>query len=125
MEAMIINDRTEKSTLSNGNDMSMTDDGLSRKNMRQTGDIYSHIAYVPARGCQYLFYVNVDTGEYIEHRINDERGILRETERAAGFFEKCEREVRLFIHPEDQDVFVNTMNRHQGAAAATAHISAK
>lgn len=111
MEANIINDRTEKSTLTNGNDMSMTGDGLSRKNMRQTGDIYSHIAYVPARGCQYLFYVNADTGEYIEHRIDDERGILRETERAAGFFEKCEREVRLFIHPEDQDVFVNTMNR--------------
>ena len=111
MEAMIIKDRAEKSTLSNEYDMSMTDAGLSRKNMRQTGNLYSHIAYVPARGCQYLFYVNVDTGEYIEYRTDDERSILRETERTAGFFEKCEREVRLFIHPEDQDVFVNTMNR--------------
>ena len=65
MEAMIINDRTEKSTLSNGNDMSMTDDGLSRKNMQKTGDFYSHIAYVPARGCQYLFYVNVDSKYFL------------------------------------------------------------
>ena len=31
MEAIIINDRTERNTLSNENDMSMTDAGLFRK----------------------------------------------------------------------------------------------
>ena len=78
---------------------------------RNTGTIYSHIAYALAGGCIDLFYVNVDTGEYIEYHTDNEHSILYEGRRASDFFESCEREAGLFVHPEDQDAFIHAMNR--------------
>ena len=72
---------------------------------------YSHIAYALARAYTDLFYVNMDTGEFIEYYSDDERGMLLEARRATNFFESCEREAKLYVHPEDQDAFVAAMNR--------------
>ena len=37
---------------------------------------YSHIAYALARAYTDLFYVNMETDEYIEYYSDDERGML-------------------------------------------------
>lgn len=74
-------------------------------------NIYSHIAYALARAYTDLFYVNMDSGEFIEYRSDDECGMLVESRRATDFFESCVREADLFVHPEDQDAFVHAMNR--------------
>lgn len=120
METNNNNSLTEANTLSGRNDINRQYAGLRKKNKRlrkawikaqQTGNIYSHIAYALARGCVDLFYVNLDTGEFIEYSTDDDRGVLKETRRAADFFKSCEREARLFVHPEDQDAFINAMNQ--------------
>ena len=120
MEENSNNSRTEKNMLPNKNGSMRNYGGLHQKNRRlrkawekaqQTGDIYSHIAYALARGCIDLFYVNVDTGEFIEYRTDDERGMLLETRRGPDFFESCKRESKLFVHPEDQEAFLNAMNQ--------------
>ena len=81
------------------------------KRARNDNGIYAHIAYALARDYTDLFYVNVETGEFIEYYSDDVRGMLLERRRATGFFESCEREAKLFVHQDDQDMFVTAMNR--------------
>lgn len=76
-----------------------------------SSSIYSHISYALARATTDLFYVNMATGEYIEYSSDDDCGMLLGSRRATDFFESCEREAKLFVHPDDQDAFVRAMNR--------------
>lgn len=78
---------------------------------RKENVVYSHIAHALARGCIDLFYVNMDTEEYVEYHTDDEQSSLSERRRAADFFESCKREAKLFVHEEDQIAFVAAMNR--------------
>lgn len=78
---------------------------------RDNSIIFSHIAHALARGYTDLFYVNMDTNELIEYHTDDVRGVLTEARRSADFFEGCERDAKLYVHPEDQEQFVTAMNR--------------
>ena len=73
--------------------------------------VYTHIAHALARGYTDLYYVNMETDEFIEFHTDDERGVLNEARRGNDFFEGCERDARLFVHAEDQAAFVQAMNR--------------
>ena len=78
---------------------------------RSNATIYNHIAHALARGYTDLYYVNMETDELIEYHTDDDRGVLTEARRSKDFFEGCERDVKLFVHPEDQETFVKAMNR--------------
>ena len=71
---------------------------------------YSHVAHALAQGCVDLFYVNLQTGEYVEYRTDDEHSSLTERRRATDFFESCKREAELYVHQEDRIAFVAVMN---------------
>ena len=73
--------------------------------------IYTHIAHALARGCTDLYYVNMESGEFIEYHTDDESGVLNEARRGTEFFERCKREVGLYIHPDDQEIYLKTLNR--------------
>ena len=72
--------------------------------------VYTHIAHALARGYTDLYYVNIDTDEFIEFHTDDEHGVLNEVRRGSDFFEGCRRDVKLFVHPDDEDVFVTAMD---------------
>ena len=72
---------------------------------------YTHIAYALARAYMDLFYVNMDTGEYIEFHTEEEYGVLTEARRGSDFFESCKREAKLYVHQDDQAAFIQAMNR--------------
>ena len=78
---------------------------------RSAGTIFAHIALSLARDYTDLFYVNMDTDEYTEYHTDDEGGMLAEARRGPDFFESCTREVKLYVHPEDQAAFIQAMNR--------------
>ena len=80
-------------------------------NTNESETIYTHIAHALARGYTDLFYVDMDTDEYIEYHTDDNLGVLTEARRGSDFFEGCKREARLFVHPDDQELFVGTMRR--------------
>lgn len=82
--------------------------------------MYSHIAHALARGCTDLYYVNMDTNELIEFHTDDEHGVLSEVRKGRDFFEGCERDARLYVHPEDQEAFIKAMNRDFLEAALNA-----
>ncbi len=81
------------------------------KEARETGKIYTYIAHALARGYTDLYYVNMDTSEFIEFHTDDELGVLSEARRGTDFFEGCEKDAKLYVHTEDQAAFVGAMNR--------------
>ena len=84
---------------------------IAYEKARDDGVIYSHIAQALARGYTDLFYVNMETDELIEYHTDDDLGVLTEARRGTDFFEGCKRDVKLYVHPEDQAAFVRAMNR--------------
>lgn len=72
--------------------------------------IYTHIAQALAREYTDLYYVNIDTDEFIEFQTDSNLGVLTEARRGADFFEGCKRDVKLFVHPEDEEAFIRTMD---------------
>ena len=77
---------------------------------RNAGTIFAHIAMSLARDYTGLFYVNVVTDEYTEYHTDEENGVLSEARHGTDFFESCKREVKLFVHPDDNEAFVNAMD---------------
>ena len=51
------------------------------------------------------------TDEYTEYHTDDENGVLTEARHGTDFFESCKREVKLFVHPDDNEAFVKAMDR--------------
>ena len=82
-----------------------------------TAAIYNHVAHALARGCSDLFYVNMDTDELIEFHTDDTRGVLSEARRGSDFFEGCERDAKIYLHPDDQELFIRAMRRDALAKA--------
>ncbi|MGX8703082.1 MAG: EAL domain-containing protein, partial [bacterium] len=80
------------------------------KEASSTAAIYTHIAHALARGYTDLYYVNMETEEFIEYHTDDELGVLTEARRSTNFFGHCEKEVMLYVHPEDQKAFIEAMN---------------
>ena len=91
--------------------MAMDDPGKPAEKVQDTNVVYTHIAHALARGYTDLFYVNMDTDEFIEFHTDDERGVLNEARRGTDFFESCGRDAKLFVHEEDQAAFVEAMDR--------------
>ena len=82
------------------------------KKERSTGTIFAHIALSLAKEYTDLFYVNMVTDEYTEYHADEESGALTEVRHGEDFFESCKREVKLYVHPEDNAAFVKAMDRH-------------
>ena len=72
--------------------------------------VYTRIALSLARGYTDLYYVNMDTDEFIEFHTDDDWGVLTEARKGSDFFEGCERDAKLYVHPDDQAAFVEAMN---------------
>ena len=77
---------------------------------RSTGIIHTHIAQALARGYSDLYYINIETGEFIEYR-SDEGGSLREIRRDDNFFEYFAEAAEEYVHHEDRDNVVAAMER--------------
>ena len=84
---------------------------------RSTGIIYTHIAQTLARSYTDLYYVNLQTEEYIEYRTNDEHNALTEARRGWHFFEECQIEVNEFVYPDDRAKFSKALERKTLLAA--------
>ena len=86
---------------------------LAKEDIKKASDtaaIYAHLAHGLARNYTDLYYVNMDTDEFIEFTTENERGVLSEVRRGRDFFEGCKRDAKLFVHPEDQAAFVQAMD---------------
>ena len=108
------NAQTQKSTMSQEHAELLQENARLKEafeEAQRTNIVYTRIAQSLARGYTDLYYVNMDTDEFIEFHTDDDCGVLAEARRGADFFEGCERDAKLFVHPEDQAAFVEAMNR--------------
>jgi len=80
------------------------------KQASSTAAIYTHIAHALARGSTDLFYVNLETGDFIEYHTDDERGVLNEARRGTAFFERCKQEAKLYVHRDDQAAILKVLD---------------
>ena len=78
---------------------------------RSSGLIYTRIAQTLARGYTNLYYVNLDSEEFIEYQSDEENGLLNEVRRGYHFFEECQIEAEEFVHPEDRAAFKKALDR--------------
>lgn len=78
---------------------------------QSTGIIYSHIAQALARGYTDLYYINLDTEEYIEYHTDSGGSTLTEARRGQHFFEECEEDASRLVYADDREAFVRAMKR--------------
>ncbi len=80
-------------------------------NARSSAIMYTHIAQTLARDYTDMFYVNLDSEEFIEYRRGDESSALAEMRRGWHFFSDCKAELAQGVWPEDRDGFLAAMDR--------------
>ena len=73
--------------------------------------IYTHIAHALARGCTDLYYVNMDSDEFIAFHTDDEKGVLSEARRGTDFFERSKTEAVHYIYEDDREEYLKTLDR--------------
>ncbi|SEF85247.1 CheY chemotaxis protein or a CheY-like REC (receiver) domain [Eubacterium ruminantium] len=76
-----------------------------------SGLIYTQIAQTLAKDYIDLYYVNTDSEEYVEYRIDGENGTLSEVNRGWHFFSDCKMELADNVFADDRETFLKTMNR--------------
>ena len=77
------------------------------------GLVYSRLAQTLARSYTDLFYVNIDTEEYIEYVPDSNSGLLTETRRGSNFFDACKKVAEENIFSEDREAFNKAMEREK------------
>lgn len=78
---------------------------------RSTGIMYTHIAQTLARSYEDLYYVNLETDEFIEYLPGIEGSSLNEERRGQAFFEKSKDDALLYVHPEDRERVVSALSK--------------
>lgn len=89
----------------------------SYEKARSNGIIFTHIAQALAQGYKMLFYVDLNTEEFIEYRSDDKDGSLTEVRRGWHFFEEGEDAAHINVYPEDRDDVIRAMDRKTLVAA--------
>ena len=78
---------------------------------RSANIIFTHIAQTLAQGYTFLYYVNLDSEEYIEFQTDDESGTLTEARRGWHFFEQCMIDIEQAIYPDDRPIVREALDR--------------
>ena len=72
---------------------------------------YSNIALSLVKDYFVIYYVNIDNSNYIEYTLNDETQSLNVLSEGEDFFFDSKMNARRYIVPEDQDKFINALDR--------------
>ena len=83
----------------------------SYEKARASGIIFTHIAQALARGYSDLYYIDLNTEEYIEYRPDTKNGSLTEVRRGWHFFEECQDEITQFVYAEDREAMQKALDR--------------
>ena len=78
---------------------------------RSANIIFTHIAQTLAQGYTFLYYVNLDSEEFIEFQTDDESGTLTEARRGWHFFEQCMIDIEQAIYPDDRAIVREALDR--------------
>lgn len=83
----------------------------SYEKARSNGLIFTHIAQALARGFSAVFYVDINTEEFIEYRSDEKDGSLCEIRRGWHFFEAGHDAAEANVYHEDREEVLRAMDR--------------
>ena len=89
----------------------------SYEKARDDGIIFAHIAQALAQGFQYLFYVDLNTEEFIQYSSDNKDGSLSEVRHGWHFFEEGQDAAERNVYPEDREDVIRSMDRKTLVAA--------
>ena len=89
----------------------------SYEKARNDGLIFTHIAQTLANEYLILYYIDVNTEEYIEYRTSAEDGSLVETRRGWHFFEECLDVAESYVVQEERAEVEQALDRKTLVAA--------
>ena len=89
----------------------------SYEKARSSGLIFTHIAQTLARGYIDLYYIDLDTEEFVEYSTDEESGTLTEVRRGWHFFEECQDKAEDYVYPEDLEAVRQALDRKTLVAA--------
>ena len=78
---------------------------------RNNAVLYSHIAQSLVHGYSSLYYVDLETEDFIEFRTHGEHDLLTENRKGTKFFETIKRESEKYVYPDDREAFVKALDR--------------
>jgi len=84
---------------------------------RNSGIIFAHMAQALAHGYMDIYYIDLNTEEFIEYRPDPEDGSLVESRRGWHFFEGFEDDISERVFAEDQEAVQKAMDRKTLVAA--------
>ena len=76
-----------------------------------SGLIYTNIAQTLSRDYIDMYYVNVDTEEFVEYQKGEGNGTLTEVRRGWHFFSDCKLELAESVYDKDRESFLQAMKR--------------
>ena len=76
-----------------------------------SGLLYTNIAQILARDYLDMYYVNVDTEEFVEYSNGDDNKTFSELRRGWHFFSDIKMELADKVYDEDRDAFLKAMKR--------------
>ncbi len=83
----------------------------SYEKARGRGLIFTHIAQTLSQGYMYLFYVDINTEEYIEYNTYNGGDVLSDAVHGWHFFEECYDAAVEMVYPEDRDLVIRAVER--------------
>lgn len=82
---------------------------------------YSHIAQALAADYSYLYYVDLESDDYIAYRSDTAAGVLAVETRGVDFFEESRRQSKTILYDEDVPMFLNTFRKDNILKALDEH----
>ena len=73
------------------------------KELARQKDVYNQITSSLAEQYDTLYYIDVETGKYVEISSNDDYKKLNVPATGSDFFAESRRSIRKYVHPEDMD----------------------
>ncbi|MBQ7157853.1 MAG: GGDEF domain-containing protein [Treponema sp.] len=79
--------------------------------MKSSGIIYTNIAKTLARSYIDLYYVNLETGNYIEYLPGEKGNALEAARSGDDFFESLKIDAEQFVHPDDEQKVISALDK--------------
>ena len=77
------------------------------ENYRKEMDRYSQIANSLANDYEAIYFINIETGKYLEISVSEEYKSLEVPKRGEDFFEETRENAKRYAHPDDRDFAVS------------------
>jgi hypothetical protein len=75
------------------------------------GVTFGNIATALSSDYLYLYYVDINTEEFIEYKPNENEEDISVERRGSDFFEASRREAYFILHEDDREGFINTFSK--------------